>query len=42
MTSNTDYAGARVATLNAASDLYGPSSAERAAVAATWSAVSVN
>jgi Zn-dependent metalloprotease len=42
MTSNTDYAGARVATLSAASDLYGPSSAERAAVAASWSAVNVN
>lgn len=42
MTSDTNYAGARVATLNAASDLYGAASAERAAVAATWSAVSVN
>jgi Zn-dependent metalloprotease len=42
MTSSTNYAGARVATLNAAADLYGPSSTERAAVAATWSAVGVN
>lgn len=42
MTSNTNYAGARTATLNAASDLFGATSAERAAVAATWSAVSVN
>ena len=42
MTSDTNYAGARVATLNAASDLYGAASAEHAAVAATWSAVSVN
>jgi len=42
MTSTTDYAGARVATLAAASDLYGPASAERAMVAAAWSAVSVN
>lgn len=42
MTSSTNYAGARTATLNAASDLFGATSAERAAVAATWSAVSVN
>lgn len=42
MTSNSNYAGARAATLSAASDLYGPASAEHAAVAATWSAVSVN
>ena len=28
MTSNTDYAGARVATLNAAADLYGAGSAQ--------------
>ncbi len=42
MTSSTNYAGARTATLNAASDLYGAASAERAAVAAAWSAVSVN
>lgn len=42
MTSNTGYAGARAATLSAAADLYGPASAERNAVAAAWSAVSVN
>jgi Zn-dependent metalloprotease len=42
MTSNTNYAGARVATINAANDLYGAGSAESNAVAATWSGVSVN
>lgn len=42
MTSDSNYAGARIATLDAASDLYGAASAERAAVAAAWSAVSVN
>ena len=42
MTSDTNYAGARAATLAAASDLYGGASAERTAVAAAWSAVSVN
>ena len=42
MTTNTNYAGARTATLNAASALYGASSPERAAVAAAWSAVNVN
>jgi zinc metalloprotease ZmpA len=42
MTSNTNYAGARVATLNAASDLFGTGSANYNAVAAAWSAVSVN
>ncbi|WP_329573480.1 M4 family metallopeptidase [Streptomyces sp. NBC_01361] len=41
MTSSTNYAGARTATLSAAKDLYGAGSAEYAAVAATWSAVSV-
>jgi Zn-dependent metalloprotease len=41
MTSNTDYAGARTATLSAATDLYGASSAQHAAVAAAWSAVGV-
>ncbi|MFG2823774.1 M4 family metallopeptidase [Kitasatospora sp. NPDC048365] len=41
MTSTTNYAGARTATLKAATDLYGASSAEYAAVAAAWSAVSV-
>lgn len=42
MTSSTNYAGARVATMNAANDLYGAGSAEATAVAATWTAVSVN
>jgi Zn-dependent metalloprotease len=42
MTSSTNFAQARTATLNAASDLFGSTSAERAAVAAAWSAVSVN
>ncbi|WP_030622559.1 M4 family metallopeptidase [Streptomyces sclerotialus] len=41
MTSGTNYAAARTATLNAARDLYGADSAERNAVAAAWSAVSV-
>ena len=42
MTSNTNYTGARTATLNAASDLFGAASPTHAAVAAAWSAVSVN
>ena len=42
MTAGTTYAGARTATLNAAGDLYGTSSAERSAVAAAWSAVGRN
>ena len=42
MTSSTNYAGARAATLNAAADLYGNGSANYNAVAAAWSAVSVN
>jgi zinc metalloprotease ZmpA len=41
MTSSTDYAGARTATLGAAGDLYGTDSAEYAAVDAAWSAVNV-
>ncbi|WP_410794048.1 M4 family metallopeptidase [Kribbella sp. C-35] len=41
MTSRTDYHGARTATLNAATDLYGVSSAERAAVDKAWAAVNV-
>ncbi|MEV7995472.1 M4 family metallopeptidase [Streptomyces sp. NPDC086077] len=41
MTSSTDYAGARTATLKAAGDLYGADSAEYAAVGAAWSAVNV-
>jgi Zn-dependent metalloprotease len=42
MTSSTNYAGARVATLSAAADLYGAGSVNYNAVAAAWSAVSVN
>jgi Zn-dependent metalloprotease len=41
-TSTTDYAGARVATIAAAKDLFGIGSPEAAAVAAAWSAVSVD
>jgi len=42
MTSNTNYAGARAATISAANDLYGAGSAQSAAVAAAWTAVGVN
>jgi Zn-dependent metalloprotease len=42
MTSNTKYAGARTASLNAARDLYGAGSVEYNTVAAAWSAVNVN
>ena len=42
MTSSTNYAGARVATLTAATVLFGASSAQYQAVAAAWSAVGVN
>jgi Zn-dependent metalloprotease len=41
MTSGTNYAGARTASLNAARDLYGAGSTQQAAVAAAWSAVNV-
>ncbi|MFF3497967.1 M4 family metallopeptidase [Streptomyces sp. NPDC003247] len=41
MTSSTDYAGARTATLAAARDLYGAGSTEQEAVAAAWNAVNV-
>ncbi|CAM3623506.1 M4 family metallopeptidase [Nocardioides zeicaulis] len=41
MTSGTTYAGARTATLSAAKDLFGATSAQYAAVGAAWSAVSV-
>lgn len=41
MTSSTNYAGARTATLNAARDLHGAGSAQQDAVAAAWSAVGV-
>jgi Zn-dependent metalloprotease len=40
-TSSTDYAAARIATIQAAKDLYGATSAEANAVAATWTAVNV-
>jgi len=42
MTSSTNYQGARTASLNAARDLYGAASTQYNAVAAAWSAVSVN
>ncbi|MEU4119763.1 M4 family metallopeptidase [Kitasatospora sp. NPDC028055] len=42
MTSTTNYKAARTATLKAASDLYGASSAEYKAVGAAWSGVNVN
>ncbi|MBB3777874.1 Zn-dependent metalloprotease [Xanthomonas campestris] len=42
MTSSTNYAAAPRATLSAATDLYGSSSTQYRAVAAAWSAVSVN
>ncbi len=42
MTSSRNYAEARAATLKAAGDLYGDGSVEQTAVAAAWSAVSVN
>ncbi|WP_435845690.1 M4 family metallopeptidase [Streptomyces exfoliatus] len=41
MTSSTNYAGARVATLSAAADLYGAGSPEHTAVAAAWTAINV-
>lgn len=41
-TSNTNYAAARTATLQAASDLYGANSTQYNAVAAAWSAVNVS
>jgi Zn-dependent metalloprotease len=42
MVSNTDYAGAREATLRAAADLYGADSTERRAVDAAWLAAGVD
>lgn len=42
MTSRTAYADARKATVSAATDLFGAGSAQASAVAAAWSAVSVN
>ena len=41
MTSSTNYSGARVATVNAATDLYGATSTQVAAVKAAWAAVAV-
>jgi Zn-dependent metalloprotease len=41
-TSSTNYAGARVATMNAARDLFGDGSTQQNAVAAAWSALNVN
>jgi Zn-dependent metalloprotease len=41
MTSSTNYAGARVATLNAATDLYGAGSVEYNTVNTAWLAVNV-
>ncbi len=41
MTSNTGYAGARVATLNAAADLFGAGSETVQRVGAAWAAVNV-
>ena len=42
MTSNTNFAGARQATINAANDLFGANSEEVNAVMTAWSAVNVN
>jgi Zn-dependent metalloprotease len=42
MTSNTNYAGARAATLSAATSMFGAGSTQANAVAAAWSAVGVN
>jgi zinc metalloprotease ZmpA len=42
MTSSTNFAGARQATIKAASDLHGANAPEVAAVMAAWSAVNVN
>ena len=42
MVSSTNYAGARTATINAATEIYGAGSAEVNAVKAAWSAVNVN
>ena len=42
MTSSTNYAAARVATIRAATDLYGATSAQTSAVKAAWTAVLVN
>ena len=41
MTSGTNFAGARTATINAANDLFGSTSTQSASVAAAWCAVGV-
>lgn len=41
MTSSTNYAGARTATLNAATDLYGSTSAQYATTATAWCAAGI-
>lgn len=41
MTSTTNFAGARRATLNAAAEIFGPNSAQRDAVERAWTAVGV-
>lgn len=41
MTSSTNYAGARAATVKAAGDLFGATSTQATAVARAWDAVSV-
>ena len=41
MTSGTNYAGARAATLSAAADLYGAGSTQHSTVADAWNAVRV-
>jgi Zn-dependent metalloprotease len=41
-TSNTNYAAAKTATLNAAADLFGAGSLQQSAVAAAWMALKVN
>jgi Zn-dependent metalloprotease len=42
MTSGSNFAGARQATIKAATDLHGANAPEVAAVMAAWSAVNVN
>jgi Zn-dependent metalloprotease len=42
MTSTTNFAAARTATLSAAADLYGTGSTQYAATAAAWAGVSVS
>lgn len=41
MTSSTNFAGARTATINAANDLFGSTSAQATTIATTWCAVGV-